>query len=352
MSDLVPLSEFILYQTEDGSTRIDVRLQEETVWLTLAQMAELFQRDKSNIFKHVKNIYEEGELSAEATVANFAIVQTEGAREIAREIDHYNLDVIISVGYRVKSPRGTQFRIWAAQRLKEYIIKGFTLDDERLKQRAGGNYFQELLDRIRDIRSSERAFWQKVLDIYATSIDYDPSVEMSKKFFATVQNKLHWAAHGQTAAEVVFRRADAAATHMGLTNWKGAKIRREDTEIAKNYLQEDELKSLNLIVSAYLDFAEIQAMRLRAMYMRDLILKLDDFLRVGDLEILDHAGRISHEQAVERAAEEFEKYRALQANQPAAVDRHFEAAIEEMKRIEGGKAGKSPAKPRRKKEAD
>ena len=215
MSKNQPNSEIILYQTEDGVTRVEVRLKDETVWLTLAQIAELFQRDKSSIFKHVQNIFKEGELLSEGTVANLAIVQSESGREVSREIDHYNLDVIISVGYRVKSHRSTQFRIWATQRLREYMIKGFTLDDDRLKQRGGHNYFDELLSRIRDIRSSERAFWQKVLDIYATSTDYDSKVDTSQKFFATIQNKMHWAAHGHTAAEVIFRRADASKPNMG-----------------------------------------------------------------------------------------------------------------------------------------
>ncbi len=279
---------------------MEVRLQNETVWLTLAQMADLFRRDKSSIFKHVRNIFAEGELASEATVANFAIVQSEGEREVAREIDHYNLDVIISVGYRVKSHRGAQFRIWATHRLREYIIKGFTLDDDRLKQRGGGNYFDELLARIRDIRSSERAFWQKILDIYATSIDYDPRVDESQKFFATIQNKMHWAAHGNTAAEVIFRRADARKPNMGLSTWRGQRPRKNDVAVAKNYLHEDELKALNLIVSAYLDFAELQALSRRAMHMREWVGKLDDFLRLTEREILtmqDRSRTIKHSTA-------------------------------------------------------
>jgi hypothetical protein len=333
MNENQPKSEIILYQTEDGVTRVEVRLQDETVWLTLAQMAELFQRDKTSVFKHVQNIFKEGELPSDRTVANFAIVQSEGGREVSREIDHFNLDVIISVGYRVKSHRGTQFRIWATQRLREYIIKGFTLDDDRLKQRGGGNYFDELLSRIRDIRSSERAFWQKVLDIYATSIDYDPKVDASQKFFATIQNKMHWAAHGHTAAEVIFRRVDATKPNMGLSTWRGPRPRKEDVAVAKNYLHEDELKALNLIVSAYLDFAELQALSRRTMYMQDWIRKLDDFLKLTDREILTHAGQISHDQALDRAAEEFKKYRALTANDPTAVDRDFVAAVDELKKI-------------------
>ena len=336
------MSEFILYQTEDGVTRIEVRLQDETVWLTLGQMADLFQRDKSGIFKHVQNIFEEGELFPRGTVANFAIVQSEGGREVAREIDHYNLDVIISVGYRVKSHRGTQFRIWATQRLREYIIKGFTLDDDRLKQRGGGNYFDELLARIRDIRSSERAFWQKVLDIYATSIDYDPKVDASQKFFATIQNKMHWAAHGSTAAEVIFRRADASKPNMGLSTWRGPHPQRVDVAVAKNYLHEDELKALNLIVSAYLDFAELQALSRRPMHMQEWVGKLDDFLRLTERELLTHAGQISHEQALDRASEEFRKYRDSIANEPTAVDRDFVAAVDELKKI-SSRSSKSTA---------
>ncbi|MEW6669270.1 MAG: RhuM family protein [Thermodesulfobacteriota bacterium] len=232
----MPGGEILLYQTEDDRSRIEVRMQAETVWLSLNQMAELFQRDKSVISRHIKGISAEGELEREATVANFATVQKEGNREVAREVEYFNLDVIISVGYRVKSHRGTQFRIWATQRLREYLIKGFTLDDERLKQAGGGNYFDELLARIRDIRSSEKVFWRKVLDIYATSIDYDPNADVSQRFFSTVQNKMHWAAHGHTAAEIVHQRADAGLPHMGLTSWAGARPRQEDAEIAKNYL--------------------------------------------------------------------------------------------------------------------
>jgi hypothetical protein len=244
-------SEILIYQTDNGRTRIDVRLEDETVWLSLVQMAELFQRDKSVISRHISNIFKEGELQPEATVAKFATVQPEGIRQVTRALDFYNLDVIISVGYRVKSHRGTQFRIWATQRLREYIIKGFTLDDERLKQAGGGNYFDELLARIRDIRSSEKVFWRKVLDIYATSIDYDPNTQVSREFFAMVQNKMHWAAHGHTAAEIIAQRADATKSHMGLTAWSGDKPRQADAEIAKNYLSAGELDALNRIVTIY-----------------------------------------------------------------------------------------------------
>jgi hypothetical protein len=256
-----------------------VRIQQDTVWLSLNQMAELFQRDKSVISRHINNVFDEGELSRDATVAKSATVQIEGAKQVTREIEYLNLDVIISVGYRVKSQRGTQFRIWATQRLREYIVKGFTMDDERLKQRSAANYFEELLARIRDIRSSEKVFWRKVLEIYATSIDYDPSAEASQHFFATVQNKMHWAAHGQTAAEVILSRANAAKPQMGMTNWVGTKPSKAEAVVAKNYLAPDELNALNRIVTAYLELAELQALNRKPMYMRDWIAKLDDFLR-------------------------------------------------------------------------
>jgi len=326
----VPQSPFLLYQTSDGQTRLEVRLENETVWLSLNQLAELFQRDKSVISRHVKNVFEERELESEATVAKFATVQSEGSKRVSRDIEFYNLDVIISVGYRVKSHRGTQFRIWATQRLREYIVKGFALDDERLKRVGGGNYFEELLARIRDIRSSEKVFWRKVLEIYATSIDYDPAVEASQMFFATVQNKIHWAAHGHTAAEIVNERADAARPNMGLTNWQGAQPTKGEATIAKNYLSTEELEVLNRIVAAYLEFAELQALNRKPMYMRDWIAKLDDFLRLGDRDILTHAGTISHEQALRRAELEFEKFRALQLAQPSKVERDFDAAVKKL----------------------
>ena len=262
-------SNIIMYTTEDGLTKIEVTFDEDTVWLSLDQMAELFQRDKSTISRHIKNIFTEGELRLEATVAKFATVQTEGNRQVTRNIDYYNLDVIISVGYRVKSLRGTQFRIWASSVLKEYMKKGFALDDDRLKRLGGGNYFDELLARIRDIRSSEKVFWRKVLEIYATSIDYDPSAEASVQFFKQVQNKMHWAAHRHTAAEIVYQRADVEKENMGLTSWEGKRIKRSDTEIAKNYLTQTELDALNKIVSAYLDIAEVRALAHEPMYMKD-----------------------------------------------------------------------------------
>jgi len=327
-------SELLLYQTEDGGTRIDVRLQEGTVWLTQVQMAELFQTTKQNISLHVKNVYEEGELEQKATVNDSLTVQKEGDRQVSREVSYYNLDVIISVGYRVKSIRGTQFRIWATQRLKEYLIKGFALDDERLKKGGSGNYFDELLARIRDIRSSEKVFWRKVLDIYATSIDYTPDTEASKQFFKVVQNKMHWAAHGKTAAEVIVARADATKPNMGLTSWVGSTLARSDVEVAKNYLNKDELDLLNRFVSMYLDYAELKAINRKPMYMKDWIAKLDDFIRFNDRELLTHAGTVSHQKALDKAHAEYDKYRALNANEPSLVEQHFIKEMEtELKKI-------------------
>ena len=280
-------SNIIMYTTEDGLTKIEATFVNDTVWLSLDQMAELFQRDKSTISRHIKNIFTEGELRKGATVAKFATVQTEGARQVTRDIEFYNLDVIISVGYRVKSLRGTQFRIWAASILKEYMQKGFALDDDRLKRLGGGNYFDELLNRIRDIGSSEKVFWRKVLEIYATSIDYDPKAETSVLFFKQVQNKMHWAAHKHTAAEIVFERADADKDNMGLTSWEGNNIRRSDTEIAKNYLSQSELDALNKIVSAYLDIAEVNALNHEPMYMKDWLQTIDDYLKMTRRDIDD-----------------------------------------------------------------
>ena len=333
----LPQSEIILYQTEDGGTRVQVRLQGETVWLPQQQMAELFQRERSVITKHIRNIFEEGELVEDAVCANHARTAADGK---TYQTAAYNLDVIISVGYRVKSLRGTQFRIWATQRLREYIVKGFTMDDARLKESGGGAYFDELLERIRDIRSSEKAFWRKVLDIYATSADYDPRAEASQRFFATVQNKLHCAAHGQTAAEVIAARADAVKPNMGLMNWPGSRPRKTDVAVAKNYLNEQELGDLNLIVSLYLDFAELQARSRRVMTMTNWIAKLDDFMRISDREILTHAGKVSHEAALARAEEEFEKFRHIEDGKPSPVEQHFIEAIEQVKQLEKGKRAK------------
>ncbi len=328
-------SEIILYQTEDGRTRIEVQFKGETAWLSLNQMAELFQRDKSVISRHIKNAFDEGELRPAATVAKFATVQTEGSRTVSRDIEFYNLDVIISVGYRVKSHRGTQFRIWATQRLREYIIKGFTMDDERLKNPPGQgrkDYFDELLERIRDIRSSERRFYQKVLEIYATSVDYDPSSSSSQSFFATVPNKMHWATHGHTAAEVIHQRADAEKPLMGLLATRpGQRIHREDVAVAKNYLTEAELQTLNRIVNLYIEYAELQALERKPMTMRDWITKLDEFLKISGRKLLDHAGKISAEAARAKAEAEYEKFRALEAAKPSPVEIDFEAAVKKLK---------------------
>lgn len=326
--------ELLLYQTEDGLTRVEAKMVNESVWLSLGQMADLFQRDKSVISRHISNIFEEGELSTGATVAKFATVQTEGDRQVQREVDYYNLDVIISVGYRVKSHRGTQFRIWATQRLREYIIKGFAMDDERLKQAGGGNYFDELLARIRDIRSSEKVFWKKVLDIYATSIDYDPHTETSQEFFAVVQNKMHWAAHGHTAAEIIKSRADASKPHMGMTSFTGEKPKRTDARIAKNYLTQEELETLNRLVNIYLEFAELRAIERRPMYMKDWITKLDDFLRLSERDILTHAGKISNEAAIEHANAEFDKYKQRQLAEPSIAEKDFEKSLKQLEKIE------------------
>jgi hypothetical protein len=337
MSDIIknqPVGEILLYQTEDGQTKIDVRLVNETIWLSLNQLAELFQRDKSVISRHIKNVFDEAELDPRATVANFATVQNEAGRDITRNIEYYNLDVIISVGYRVKSHRGTQFRIWATQRLREYLIKGFTMDDERLKNPGGRNYFEELLERIRDIRSSEKLFWKKVLEIYSTSIDYDPDTEMTKQFFATVQNKMHWAAHGQTAAEVIYNRADSKLPYLGLSHWEGAKPRQKDIKIAKNYLQKEELDTLNRIVTLYLEFAELQAINKKPMYMKDWIGKLNDFLKISDREILNNAGTISHEKAIEKALNEYKNFQSKTLNEPSQVEKHFDKALKKIKEIE------------------
>ena len=322
-------SSLILYQTEDGQTRIEVRLLDETVWLSQAQLCELFDKDKRTISEHIQNVFSEGELSQESVVRNFRTTAADGKNY---QVLHYNLDVIISVGYRVSSHRGTQFRIWATTRLKEYIVKGFSLDDERLKRSGGGNYFNELLARIRDIRSSEKVFWRKILDIYATSIDYDPKTEDSKQFFAIVQNKMHWAAHGHTAAEVIYSRANAEKTNMGLTSWSGKSPRKADVEIAKNYLNAEELKVLNLIVSLYLDFAELQALDRRPMHMKDWIAKLDDFLRMTTRDILSHSGEISHETALDKARAEYSKYQQQMIDVPSLVEQHFLESIKEFEK--------------------
>lgn len=324
----------ILYTTPDGESKIEVTLQNETVWLTLDQMAELFQRNKSTISRHIKNIFETGELNADSTVAFFATVQTEGKRKVERNIAFYNLDMIISVGYRVNSYRGVQFRQWATMVLKEYIKKGFVLNDELLKNAGKGNYFDELLSRIRDIRSSEKIFYRKVLEIYALSIDYDPRVEMTKEFFATVQNKMHYAVHGHTAAEIIYDRANAAKDFMGLTTWTGMMPKRTDAEFAKNYLNEEEIDTLNRIVNLYIDYAELRAKDHKPMYMRDWIQKLDDFLRLSDKELLTHAGSISAKLAKEKADAEYNKFKERTANELTPVEIHFIENFErEQKRL-------------------
>jgi hypothetical protein len=323
--------QIVLYQAEDGSARVECRFDGGMVWLSQAFISELYGKDVRTINEHLRNIYEEGELDPSATIRNLRIVRQEGSREVAREVLHYSLDAIIAVGLRVRSTRGTLFRQWATERLREYIVKGFAIDDQRLKDAGGGDYFDELLSRIRDIRSSERVFWRKVLDIYATSVDYDPSAESSQRFFQTVQNKMHWAAHGQTAAEVIYRRADASKPNMGLTvPPEGRRIRRQDVTVAKNYLQAEELDALNLIVAAYLDFAELQATSRRLMHMGDWITKLDDFLRLSEREILEHAGSISHGVAEQKAQAELEAFRKQQDALPQPVDADFEAAIKRL----------------------
>ena len=322
----------LLYQTEDGKTQIEVSLKDDTVWLSIDQMAELFQRNKSTISRHIKNVLESGELVADSTVAFFATVQNEGPREVERQIAYYNLDMIISVGYRVNSHRGVQFRIWATNVLREYLIKGFTLNDDLLKRAGGGNYFNELLSRIRDIRSSEKVFYRKVLEIYALSIDYDPNTEETKKFFATVQNKMHFSAHGHTAAEVIYERADAEKDFMGLTSWTGAMPKQADAEIAKNYLSDRELDTLNRIVSLYLDFAELQAQSHIPMYMKDWIQKLDDFLKLSGKALLNHAGKISVEVAKAKADNEYKKFNKRTALQLSPVEKDFLDNFEKMQK--------------------
>ncbi|HSW13271.1 MAG TPA: virulence RhuM family protein [Solimonas sp.] len=343
----------VLYRTEDAATRLEVRLQGGTVWLTQAQMADLFQTSVPNINIHLKAIYEEGELTEAATIKDYLIVRQEGSRRVSRAVLHYSLDAILAVGYRVRSPRGTQFRQWATERLREFLVKGFTLDDERLKRGPDDGYFEELLARIRDIRSSEKMFWRKVLDIYSTSVDYDASAEASQRFFKTVQNKMHWAAHGHTAAEIVKARADAGKPNMGMTNWSASRPRKLDVGIAKNYLNAEELDALNKIVNAYLEFAEVQALNRRPMAMADWISKLDDFLRLGEREVLTHAGRIKHEVALTYAEAQFELFRQQRAQELTAVERDFDAAARQVKGIAARKrkpAAKKPGKNKGEKE--
>ena len=323
--------QIILYQTQDGESKIEVTLANETVWLSADQMAELFQRNKSTISRHIKNVFEEGELQQNSVVAFFATTASDGKKY---EVAFYNLDMIISIGYRVKSYRGVQFRIWATQTLKEYLIKGFALNDELLKNAGGGNYFDELLSRIRDIRSSEKIFYRKVLEIYALSIDYDPRTEVTKQFFATVQNKMHYSVHGHTAAEVIYNRADAEKDFMGLTTWTGMLPKKTDAEYAKNYLTEEELDILNRIVNLFLDFAELQAKSHTPMYMKDWIQKLDDFLKLSGKELLNQAGTISAEVAKLKANAEYDKFKARSIERLSPVEIHFIENFEkERKRL-------------------
>lgn len=318
--------EIILYQTEDGKSRIEVRLQGDTVWLNLDQLAELFQRNKSTISRHIRNVFEDRELSKDMVVAYFATTTQHGAIDGKTQthlVEYYNLDMIISLGYRVHSYRGVQFRMWASTVLKEYLIKGFALNDDLLKQAGGGNYFDELLSRIRDIRSSEKVFYRKILEIYALSIDYDPKVDITQEFFRTVQNKMHYSVHGHTAAEIIYERADAQKDFMGLTTWTGAMPKKTDAEIAKNYLSKEEITTLNRIVSLYLDFAELQAEEHRPMYMKDWIKILDDFLRITRKDILTHAGRISAQLAKAKADTEYDKFKERTKNELTPVEIHF-----------------------------
>ena len=329
-------SEILIYQNSEGSIKIDVRLDEESVWLTQTQLCELFQKSKATISEHIKNVFEEGELDASATVRNFRTVQTEGKREVERAIDYYNLDVIISVGYRVKSPQGTQFRIWATQRLKEYIIKGFTLNDDRFKSGNSMNYFNELQERIREIRISERFFYQKIKDIYTTSIDYDAKDERTIEFFKVVQNKLLWAISQQTAAELVYRRVDASLPLMGMQSLDKKNtlaIKKTDISIAKNYLKEDEIKLLGLLVEQYLAFAETMAQQHTPMYMKDWIQRLDVILQLNGRELLTHAGKISHDRALKKSNEEYEKYKiAQQAIEKEQSLKEIEEDIKKLKK--------------------
>ena len=325
MTDGTPQGNIILYQTEDGQSRINVTLSGDTVWLTADQMAELFQRNKSTISRHIHNVFESGELKPDSVVAFFATTAADGKNY---NVAYYNLDVIISVGYRVNSHRGVQFRIWATQVLREYLVKGFAMNDDLLKRAGGGNYFDELLTRIRDIRSSEKVFYRKILEIYALSIDYDPRTETTQKFFKTVQNKMHFSAHGHTAAEVIYSRADADKDFMGLTSWTGALPKRSDAEIAKNYLSPDELDTLNRIVSLYLDFAELQAKSHKPMYMKDWIQKLDEFLSLSGKDLLPHAGTVSAEIAKQKADSEYDKYQKRIQYELSPVEIHFIESFE------------------------
>ena len=326
--------EIIIYQTDDGLTHIDVKMEDETVWLTQQQMAELYQTSRTNVVEHITHIYEEGELDENSTCRKFRQVRQEGNRQVNREMVYYNLDMIISLGYRIKSSIATNFRRWATERLKEYMIKGFTMDDDRLKQLGGGSYWKELLDRIRDIRSSEKVLYRQVLDLYATSVDYDPTSAESVRFFKIVQNKLHYAAHGRTAAEVIYQRADASKPFMGLKTFKGEMPVLSDVKVAKNYLDEDELKILNNLVSGYFDFAEVQAMRHNPMHMSDYIEHLDRVLSTTGEKLLEGAGTVSHKQAMEKAEQEYRKY---QVETLSPVEEAYLETIRETEKLAKGK---------------
>ena len=341
-------SEFLLYQTEDGLSRVQIRMFEGMVWLTQKQLAELYQTGVPSISEHLTNIFREGELDPEATIRKFRTLRKEGNRSISRVIEHYSLQVVLAVGYRVRSARGTQFRQWATTRLEEYVVKGFTLDDQRLKNPPGldtPDYFAELLERIRDIRSSEKVFYRKILDIYATSVDYDPGSETSARFFAAIQNKMHWAVHGRTAAELIAERADASKPNLGLTTMGGARPRRADIGVAKNYLTADEIATLNKIVTAYLEFAELQALNRRPMHMADWISKLDDYLKLSERKVLslEHAAALSHAQAVEKAQRELDKYNAERAKLPTPIDEAFDAAARQIEALARTRTGGAAA---------
>lgn len=336
--------EIIQYQTEDGVTIIRLQAQDGSVWLSQAEIAELFQVTPQAVTQHIRSIYEEGELDQRATCNDYLQVRTEGARQVSRQIAHYSLPMILAIGFRVRSLRGTQFRRWASEQLSEYLVKGFVMDDARLKD-ADADYFEELLSRIRDIRSSEKQFYKKVLEIYATSVDYDKDAESSQRFFKTVQHKMHFAAHGQTAAEVIYSHADAAKDHMGMLQWDGQKHgkppRKADAMVAKNYLDEAKMEPLNRVTTAYLEFAELQAQGRRVMHMADWIGKLDEFLKLADRGVLSGAGRISHAAAMAKVEAEFPVWDARRVNAPSAVERHFAEAIGATKRIEGAKKAKA-----------
>jgi hypothetical protein len=329
-----PSGELFLFNSSDGQTKVECRLENDTLWLNLNQLSTLFGRDKSVISKHFKNIYDDAELVQEATIAKYATVQIEGEREVTRLLEYYNLDAIFAIGYRVRSPQGVQFRQWATTTLQSYLVKGFVMDDERLKQPESSPYFEELLNRIRDIRSSEKMFWRKVCDIYATSIDYDGKAQSSISFFSQVQNKMHWAAHGHTAAEVVHQRIDASKPHLGLTNYPGKNAGKEpirkEVIVGKNYLSEDELETLNRLVTSYLEFAELQARNGKLMKMADWANKLNNFLKLSDFNVLTHAGKISAEQAKQKAKQEYDKFRKVIDLQPSQVDKDLADAMKTL----------------------